>query len=765
MRRTTQLLSLALTVLAGFAWGAVSQKTPHIGYVFPGGGRQGSTFTVTTGGQFLNGVDTVYVSGQGVRATVVEYARPLGNKQLRELARQLRLFYQERMAALPADAAKPVEKSDATEAESEEIRNHPVFKKLLRLEPKQVQQVVKEFIGPNKKQQPNAQIAETVTLEVTVDPQAAPGIREIRLKTPAGLTNPMRFQVGAMPEVCEDEPFGISASTLPVQDVPVLFNGQITPGDVDRYTFRAKKGQRLVIDVQARQLIPYLADAVPGWFQAVVSVYDAKGEEIAFADDYAFNPDPVLYCKVPADGEYTLEIRDSIYRGREDFVYRVAVGEQPFITALYPLGAPSGAHRTVALTGWNLPKSSLTLNTEPGPENVRQAALGEGAPASNYVPYAVDSLPECEENESNDGEKKAQKIALPMILNGRISRPGDLDFFEFEARVGEEVVAEVYARRLNSPLDSLLRLTDESGNTIALNDDLEDKASGLLTHHADSYLLAKLPKDGLYRLQLSDSQRHGGDTYGYRLRISAPQPDFALRVVPSSINIPTGRTVPICVHALRKDGFNGDILIALKDAPDGFILTGGCIPSGRDSIRMTLTAPPNPTSEPLALHLESRAQINGQPVCHPAMPAEDMMQAFSYRHLVPSQELLVSVAGPKRKMAPIKIAADNPLKLPLGASVQVLVTGPKFQKLGDVRLDLSDPPAGITLQDVSVAPEGLTFTLVADGKIAKAGVPDNLIVDTFLEAIPKQEPDKPAKPKTRTFLTTLPAIPFEIVQP
>jgi len=47
-------------------------------------------------------------------------------------------------------------------------------------------------------------------------------------------------------------------------------------------------------------------------------------------------------------------------------------------------------------------------------------------------------------------------------------------------------VIEVFARRLNSPLDSILQLTDAQGKQIAANDDYEDKGYGLTTHHADS---------------------------------------------------------------------------------------------------------------------------------------------------------------------------------------------------------------------------------------------------------------------------------------
>ena len=95
-------------------------------------------------------------------------------------------------------------------------------------------------------------------------------------------------------------------------------------------------------------MIPYLADAVPGWFQAALTLYDAQGNELAYDDDYRFHPDPVLHYVVPNDGEYTIEIRDSLYRGREDFVYRIAIGELPFVTGIFPVGRPDGHATTVA---------------------------------------------------------------------------------------------------------------------------------------------------------------------------------------------------------------------------------------------------------------------------------------------------------------------------------------------------------------------------------------------------------------------------------
>jgi len=76
-------------------------------------------------------------------------------------------------------------------------------------------------------------------------------------------------------------------------------------------------------------------------------------------------------------------------------------------------------------------------------------------------------LPELLEKEPNDSEKSAQRVKLPVIVNGRIDRPGDWDFYRFTGRAGQELVAEVTARRLGSPLDSMLRLSDARGRQIA----------------------------------------------------------------------------------------------------------------------------------------------------------------------------------------------------------------------------------------------------------------------------------------------------------
>jgi len=759
---------LALTGVVGLA--QAQPRVPHVGYVYPAGGRQGTTVQIAVGGQYLNNPKGAFVSGAGVQAKVGEYTRPLTQKEFNNLRDKLRELQKKRVAAARSRRRRGgtgggasgtnVVWTAADEKMAAEIRQ-------------------KMFLFAPRRNQ-NPAIAEAVALRVTVATNAEPGEREIRLATASGLSNPIRFWVGQLPEFTKrdtktvpdeatirqrrfnNEQKAVAPTEMNV-NLPATVNGQILPGGVDRYRFQARKGMQLVVVATARDLIPYLPDAVPGWFEAALALYDTKGRELAHADHYLFHPDPVLHYEIPKDGEYVVEIRDSIYRGREDFVYRITLGELPYVKGIFPLGGPAGAETTVELWGWNLPVTSITrTNGEPG---VYPLAVEQDGRISNPVPYAVDTLPECLEQEPNDITAAAQAVSLPIIVNGRIGQPGDQDVFRFKGRAREVLVAEVHARRLDSPLDSELKLTDADGKQIAFNDDHEDKGAGLDTHYADSYLTATLPADDTYYLQLGDTQRQGSPEHAYRLRISAPQPDFALRVVPSSFSVRGGASVPLTVYALRRDGFTNEITLDLAEAPSGFKLTGAKVPANVDQVRMTLQAPAKPSDEPINLSLEGRAFVQGRPIVRPAVPAEDMMQAFAYRHLVPAKELAVTVSGRFMNRAPLRLLSATPVKIPAGGTARVRVGVSRGPFANRFRLELSEPPEGISLGKVSQVSEGAELELRSDAAKAKPGLKGNLIVDIFPgQALSGAAKNKKQGNQRRTAVGTLPAIPFEVTQ-
>lgn len=62
-----------------------------------------------------------------------------------------------------------------------------------------------------------------------------------------------------------------------------------------------------------------------------------------------------------------------------------------------------------SIKGWNLARTQLPLDTQPGEDCIRQTAYHKGKQLSNSIAYAVDTLPECEESESNDTIKRANR--------------------------------------------------------------------------------------------------------------------------------------------------------------------------------------------------------------------------------------------------------------------------------------------------------------------------------------------------------------------
>lgn len=510
-------------------------------------------------------------------------------------------------------------------------------------------------------------------VEVEMAPDAEIGERDLRIITPGGVSNRFRFFVGQVPEVNELEPNSTLESAQVLPALPVLVNGQSFQADRDFFRFQAKAGETLVFDLYGERIVPYIADGVPGWYQASLTVYDAQGREVAFVDDFRHHPDPVLVYKVENDGEYVVEVKDVLYRGRDDFVYRLSIGTLPLITHIFPLGGRRGSTTEVKLSGVNLPEEAVSLDlADDVPPRQRVQVTAEGY-VSNARPFAVGDVPEVAETEPNETPEAAQRVEIPATVNGRIGASGDADCFVFPARAKQTLVMEVVARRLDSPLDSILTLWNAKGQQILENDDTVDRSEGLVTHHADSYLTYTFPADGDYVLKIADAQGKGGDEYAYRLSVTPPRPDYILRLRPDNPRVPQGGTAMFTVMAFRRDGFGGEIKLATSDLPEGFIAPAEIIAKGANETRMIVSAPPNAPIGLLSPKIVGTARIGEQNVVREAVPSEDLMQAFYYMHNVPTREMLLAIL----EKGPFTLTLDLPprevLKVPRSGRVEVVV--------------------------------------------------------------------------------------------
>lgn len=735
-----------------------SSVDPNLGFVYPAGGQRGQTFEITLGGRNLRSAKGIVVTGSGIYGTIVGYHanhQRLYQAYLRDLGKAMNASLRGAEGVDGFEAPTSVKVGNRMT----EVPGNATFSKLQSLSPKELALYAKTYRLKEGVQR-NRQLDERVTVELTIEDFATIGDREIRLLTNTGLSNPLRFQVGSSQELSEREPNDRSPSNGVAPESPVTFNGQIMPGDVDRHRFTAEAGQTLVIEARARQLIPYLADAVPGWFQATLALRDGQGNELAFADDYRFSPDPVIFYEIPRSGSYEIAIRDAIYRGRSDFVYRISVGEETFITQMFPLGGQANLRSDARIAGWNLPSERIRLNTEAGKASVHRGFIGKNEHRSNAAFYAVDSLPEIRESAANDRMDVAQEVDFPVTLNGVIERPGDQDWIRFEGQAGQAIAVDVLARRLRSPLDSLIRLMDGQGNLLSWNDDADQENIGMLTHHADSSIQAILETGGVYYIQISDTRNKGGEEFAYRLRLSPPRPDFQVYAMPSSLTLGPGQSARLRFQVDRKEGFDGAIRVELAQAPEGFVLSGARFSETANVVEATLTAPERVSQRPFPIRLEARSERAGEVLVRQVVASDKVTQAFITPHIVPSEALMVYAAGARRWYPKVSLTDPDPLRLRAGERKRMkLVLGHTKQR-ARLSLKLLQAPEGIRLADAKQTLGGMVFFLEASSDFDSKDA-GNVIIDAFAEI---ENNGKAGKKTRRISLGPLPAIPVERIQ-
>ncbi len=143
-----------------------------------------------------------------------------------------------------------------------------------------------------------------------------------------------------------------------------------------------------------------------------------------------------------------------------------------------------------------------------------RVATGQGV--SNLRLLLVDDLPTVEDGGTNKTRDAAQPLSLPVAVDGACEAES-YDFYRFTAVAGQRVSVEVFARRLGSALDPVIRLLDASGRELAYSDD--EPAIGV-----DCRLSYTFESPGEYTLEIRDIRYQGGGAHRYRLRVG----DFPL---------------------------------------------------------------------------------------------------------------------------------------------------------------------------------------------------------------------------------------------
>jgi Planctomycete cytochrome C/WD domain, G-beta repeat len=148
-----------------------------------------------------------------------------------------------------------------------------------------------------------------------------------------------------------------------------------------------------------------------------------------------------------------------------------------------------------------LDEASGKVQKEPLP--VKEKEPEPKKPQPQTPPAPVDPFPQVNEQAApHDSPTTGQKVTLSVSILGTLSRAGEVDWFRFEAKAGQEV--GVQAVTVRPKFDPVLMLTDEQGRT------LEESGTGLLGF--------RCPTAGTYALGIRDRD-YSGSELPYRLHV------------------------------------------------------------------------------------------------------------------------------------------------------------------------------------------------------------------------------------------------------
>jgi hypothetical protein len=402
---------------------------------------------------------------------------------------------------------------------------------------------------------------------VSVAPDCRLGIHAVRLRTATGISNLRTFTVGNLPEVKEVEPNNDFTAPQVIQ-LNVTVSGIVQSEDVDHFVVELKKGQRLTAELEGLRL-------GNTFFDPYVAILNAARFELSRSDDAALlSQDCLAAIVAPEDGKYIVQVRESSFGGNGACTYRLHVGNFPRPTAAFPPGGKPGEALNVRWIGDAGGDFTQPITLPTGTEEfgaLAQDAQGF-APSPNML--RVIDIPSANEVEPNDAVAQASPTAAaPLAMNGILEKEGDVDFFKFSGKAGQQLDVRVYARKpLRSPLDSVLVIYNAQGGGIASNDD-----SG----GPDSYLRFGVPADGEYLISVYDQLKAGGPDFVYRVELTEVKPAMTMALperqqyVPVTLTVPKNNRMALMAQAQRAN-FGGDVNVSVEGLPAG--LTAQAVP-------------------------------------------------------------------------------------------------------------------------------------------------------------------------------------------
>ena len=544
------------------------------------------------------------------------------------------------------------------------IKAEPVFEEVKKEDPKKA--------DPKKSDKAPAPPAapKLLKFKVTVPADTPLGIHDVRISGKAGISNSRAFQVTDLNEINEKEPNNDIPEAQKIE-INTVVNGVISaPTDVDFFSIKGKKGQRI--------LASCLASSLDSKCNPLVEIFDTEDRLLSSSKNYDAN-DALADFTVPNDGDYIIRVCQFTYNaGSAEHFYRLMVGTFPWIDAVFPNAVVNGQTVPATYYGRNLPggvldpsqktdgiileKANAPLacpttgalsyskyTTKISPQMLWNKAfeprLKNASGSSNAVIATVSDVPVVLEKDDNDTIAKSQKITAPCLVCGKIDKRGDKDWYSFSAKKSEKISIKLAGESLGSQADLFLRVVGKDGKTAVTElDDKQDPLNiklGSNTTDPGSYLF-NVPEDGDYSVLVGSRQSSNlfGARHHYQLRLAPPAEDFTLVVMPSSnfrpdvLTIPKGGMNYLSVFAFREEGFKGDIVVTAEGLPAGTKAEPLTINESLNRASLVILGEENAAETASIPKITGTATVNGKKITREAIPVSIVWPLVANQNIV-----------------------------------------------------------------------------------------------------------------------------------
>ncbi|QDU46502.1 hypothetical protein Mal52_50230 [Symmachiella dynata] len=424
--------------------------------------------------------------------------------------------------------------------------------------------------------------------------------------------------VSPQDEAVEQEPNNDQSQATRVE-LGANINGRFeTPGDIDRFIFKAAKGQRfLFTGITRRQGAPT---------DLHVRLLDATGKQLAIAEDSGKN-DALINHTFPADGDYVLEVQDLHRRGGPEFAYRITTAPyQPgfdLSTSGETINVPASGTAFVTVTatrrGYNGP---IEISGENLPEGVTvtPAVIGPGRPNAvvtiqngTTAAGAISEIRLIGTAKIGNADYRAVATATtaqqglfsampwpPLNLSEKVAlaaAPAP-NFFTLTS----DPATVVLGPDLSATVTVKANRTKDFGEAIALA--VEPAKAGLPPEVAVAAKPIEKGKNeiaivvsaktkaplGEFTIVLKGTGKKGKASSsqaapGIRIRLQAP---YSLKA--ENITIARGAKAKMKVTAVRNPAYTGPIILTFVNLPKGVTAAPATIEAGKNEVEVELTA-------------------------------------------------------------------------------------------------------------------------------------------------------------------------------